>query len=84
MSHSPFSSCSMWAGGAMSIGPRSKAVSGATGLCELQSLQNRVHSMKIKKQVSPETIEADLAIIAKRFHCVRTYMTLYGMDAVPK
>lgn len=37
-----------------------------------------------KKQVSRETIEADLAIIAKRFHCVRTYTTLYGMDAVPE
>ncbi len=37
-----------------------------------------------KKQVSPETIDADLAIIAKRFHCVRTYTTLYGMDAVPR
>lgn len=37
-----------------------------------------------KKQVTRETIDADLAIIAKRFHCVRTYTTLYGMDAVPE
>lgn len=37
-----------------------------------------------KKQVTKETIDADLAIIAKRFHCVRTYTTLYGMDAVPE
>ena len=37
-----------------------------------------------KKQVSEATIDQDLAIIAKRFRCVRTYTSLYGMDAVPK
>lgn len=37
-----------------------------------------------KKYVSEETIDADMAIIAKRFRCVRTYTTLHGMDAVPK
>ncbi len=37
-----------------------------------------------KKHVSEETIDADMAIIAKRFRCVRTYTTLHGMDAVPK
>lgn len=37
-----------------------------------------------KKHVSEETIDADMAIIAKRFRCVRTYTTLHGMDMVPK
>ena len=37
-----------------------------------------------KKYVSPETIEQDLSIIAKRFRCVRTYTTLFGMDALPE
>jgi exo-beta-1,3-glucanase (GH17 family)/cellulose synthase/poly-beta-1,6-N-acetylglucosamine synthase-like glycosyltransferase len=37
-----------------------------------------------KDFVSEELIDADLAIIAKRFRCVRTYTTLHGMDMVPK
>jgi exo-beta-1,3-glucanase (GH17 family) len=37
-----------------------------------------------KKYVSRETLEADLAIISKRFSCVRTYTSLYGMDLVPE
>lgn len=37
-----------------------------------------------KKYVPRETIDADMAIIAKRFRCVRTYTTLHGMDAVPE
>jgi exo-beta-1,3-glucanase (GH17 family) len=37
-----------------------------------------------KKHVSPETIDADFAIISKRFRCIRTYTSLYGMDVVPE
>ncbi|MBP7823055.1 glycosyltransferase [Candidatus Gracilibacteria bacterium] len=37
-----------------------------------------------KKHVTPETIENDFKIIAKRFRCVRTYTTLHGMDRVPE
>lgn len=37
-----------------------------------------------KKQVSKKTLEEDFAIISKRFQCVRTYTSLYGMDAVPE
>ena len=37
-----------------------------------------------KKLVKPETIEADFAVISKRFHCVRTYTTLHGMNKVPE
>lgn len=37
-----------------------------------------------KTFVTPETIDADLAIIAERFRCVRIYTTLHGMDRVPE
>jgi glucan 1,3-beta-glucosidase len=37
-----------------------------------------------KKHVTPETIDTDFKIIAKRFRCVRTYTTLHGMDRVPE
>jgi len=37
-----------------------------------------------KKFVTTDTIDADLAIIAERFRCVRIYTTLHGMDRVPE
>lgn len=37
-----------------------------------------------KTFVMPATIDADMAIIAERFRCVRIYTTLHGMDRVPE
>lgn len=39
---------------------------------------------KDKDFVTPETIDEDLALIATRFRCIRTYTTLHGMDRVPE
>lgn len=37
-----------------------------------------------KTFVTPDTIDADFAIIAERFSCVRIYTTLHGMDRAPE
>lgn len=37
-----------------------------------------------KDEVDVSVIDADLAIIAQKFRCVRTYSTLHGMDQVPE
>lgn len=35
-------------------------------------------------RIDPAQIESDLALLAQRFDCVRTYSTIHGMDEVPK
>lgn len=35
-------------------------------------------------RIEPAQIESDLAFLAKRFNCVRTYSMLHGMDEVPR
>jgi glucan 1,3-beta-glucosidase len=35
-------------------------------------------------RIEPSQIESDLAFLAKRFNCVRTYSMLHGLDDVPR